>query len=73
MCRSTGLKMSKETLLRCKVDDQIRLFDSAGSKILKLLTQDDSQQRNVVAIVDSPTQFCLKSIIIINSQQGLQY
>lgn len=39
MCRSTGLKMSKETLLRCKVDDQIRLFDSAGSKILKLLTQ----------------------------------
>lgn len=31
--------MNKETLLRCKVADQIGLLDSAESKLLKLLTQ----------------------------------
>lgn len=35
----TGLQMNKETLLRCKVADQIGLLDSAESKLLKLLTQ----------------------------------
>lgn len=37
--RSARLKMNKVTLLRCKVDDQIGLFDSAESKLLNLLTQ----------------------------------
>lgn len=31
------------------------------------------QQRNEVTIVDSPTQVCLEYIIIISSQQHLQY
>lgn len=39
--RSAGLKVNKETLLRCKVDDQRGLLDSAESKLLKLLTQGD--------------------------------